>query len=371
MTDGLFPFPVLTGSSLEDGSIIKVPGKCRGCDRPCEGFGEQRLEACPYGFIVRRVDRDHLIIGLIVSGFNPTNATQKASRAANRDSRVTKGQVDAAVESLNHKIRSAAAVEAASLNAEIESVTTAVSMEDIVKRLASELNQTIGQLHDYRSLALQIRQNVESYLGIESTFPEHLRATLENAPHQLAAAYWASRIVESKLDGVQLLTDLSLVAQSPQTTSRIHGMVHKYRQIFHHACNDKNVSIQLVGESYGKVRGPRLALEQIPLVLIDNAYKYAPAGSNITCGVEESPSTITLTVTSLGPKIEEHERVRIFEPGYRSPHAREREAGMGLGLSLLRLCCETLGADFVVLQKEEPSRPSSFETAFSVTFPKT
>jgi signal transduction histidine kinase len=103
-------------------------------------------------------------------------------------------------------------------------------------------------------------------------------------------------------------------------------------------------------------------------VLIDNAYKYAPTGSTITCALRESDQEIEFSVTSRGPKLERHERNRIFQPGYRAEAAKRRETGLGLGLALLRVCCEILNADWKVHQSASGDRSDSYETSFTVTF---
>ncbi len=364
----LFPMPILGPSGIAGGSLIPVPSDCLHCDRSCTEVRIDEIRSCKYGYAVHRVDDDHLLVGLVVRGFNPTPATKKVGRNASNDQRVTRSQVDRACEALQSHRASIEVATAARHNEALRTVGNEASWEDLLGQVKSDLNQVAGQLHDFRSLALQIRQNIESHLDIESEDPTHLRSILEDTEHQIVATYWASRVMTSKLDGVRLLADQSIMAASPTVSSRLHGLVHKYRQIYEHACRDKGVSICLTGESWGQTSGPALALEQIPLVLIDNAYKYAPTNSSVTCSLNETNDEIEFTVTSLGPKIEPNEVGRIFQPGYRARAAQRRETGLGLGLALLRLCCETLNAEWGVTQDTTEDSSASYETCFTVTF---
>ncbi|MDP2479962.1 MAG: HAMP domain-containing sensor histidine kinase [Candidatus Palauibacterales bacterium] len=99
--------------------------------------------------------------------------------------------------------------------------------------------------------------------------------------------------------------------------------------------------------------------------LLDNAVKYAPAGSRIgvrLTRVEEAPpgappvephqegegvpaarsALALLTVSDEGPGIPEEEKSRVFERFHRAPNARSHDgSGVGLGLAL---CREIVGA---------------------------
>jgi signal transduction histidine kinase len=50
-----------------------------------------------------------------------------------------------------------------------------------------------------------------------------------------------------------------------------------------------------------------------------------------------------ICVEDRGPGVPPDQRERIFEPFYRLPGAREREGGVGLGLSLVKTIAERHG----------------------------
>jgi signal transduction histidine kinase len=61
--------------------------------------------------------------------------------------------------------------------------------------------------------------------------------------------------------------------------------------------------------------------------------------------VAKAAAGATLRVCDRGPGVPEAERERIFEPFYRPAGAREREGGVGLGLSLVRQIARKHGGE--------------------------
>ncbi|HEY0423172.1 MAG TPA: DUF4118 domain-containing protein, partial [Rhodopila sp.] len=81
---------------------------------------------------------------------------------------------------------------------------------------------------------------------------------------------------------------------------------------------------------------PMLALdvvlfEQVLFNLLDNAAKYAPAGSLITIAAGHDRDTVTLRILDEGDGIPPDDVERIFEKFYRSAGGDRRRAGTGLG----------------------------------------
>lgn len=69
--------------------------------------------------------------------------------------------------------------------------------------------------------------------------------------------------------------------------------------------------------------------------LLDNARKYADAGSTVTMSVNCSGSNVCLWVCSQGPVLSAEERDRMFDKYWRRDEHRN-VAGAGLGLPLVR-----------------------------------
>lgn len=82
---------------------------------------------------------------------------------------------------------------------------------------------------------------------------------------------------------------------------------------------------------------PSLAI--VPMVLIDNATKYAPKGSSITVNLD--PKARTASVESMGPRVETDESCLIFDRGFRGRNAKQLPiAGQGIGLYIAKKICD-------------------------------
>lgn len=96
--------------------------------------------------------------------------------------------------------------------------------------------------------------------------------------------------------------------------------------------------------------------------LLENASKYAPAGSEIRIEVSFSDRGMRLTVGDEGPGIPRQDRERIFEPFIRGDNALGKP-GSGLGLALVRQAVEAHGGDIRVEDVPSPG------ARFSMTLP--
>jgi two-component system sensor histidine kinase KdpD len=89
------------------------------------------------------------------------------------------------------------------------------------------------------------------------------------------------------------------------------------------------------------------SIVEVIYILLDNASKYAPAGTAITIGAaRDEERSVRISVSDEGPGIGEHLRERVFEKFFRVP-ARESHdpsrGGVGLGLPIARRLIETQG----------------------------
>jgi two-component system, OmpR family, sensor kinase len=69
--------------------------------------------------------------------------------------------------------------------------------------------------------------------------------------------------------------------------------------------------------------------------LIDNALRYAPAGSEVRVETEAADGRASLAVADDGPGIPPEERARVFERFYRGSTGRGAGPGTGLGLAIV------------------------------------
>lgn len=82
-------------------------------------------------------------------------------------------------------------------------------------------------------------------------------------------------------------------------------------------------------------------VEQVLVILIDNAMRYTPQGGSITLRVKNA-DRLMVSVADTGCGIPEADREHVFERFYKVDKSR-KEGGTGLGLSIARYIMEKLG----------------------------
>lgn len=92
---------------------------------------------------------------------------------------------------------------------------------------------------------------------------------------------------------------------------------------------------------------PPVALDMVLMIqvlvnLLDNAFKYAPAESDIEICACREGRRLLLSVTDRGPGVPEHDLQRVFDKFYRIP-VPEGAGGTGLGLSICKGIVEAHG----------------------------
>ena len=104
--------------------------------------------------------------------------------------------------------------------------------------------------------------------------------------------------------------------------------------------------------------------EQVLFNILDNAAKYAPAGSLIRIEARGDARSVQLSVIDEGSGIASDDLERIFDKFYRV-HAQDRQrAGTGLGLAICRGFIEAMGGSIIAENRRD--RPGAI---FTLTLP--
>ena len=83
--------------------------------------------------------------------------------------------------------------------------------------------------------------------------------------------------------------------------------------------------------------------------LIDNAIRYAPAGSEVRVEAERRDGAAVLVVADTGPGIPPEDRTRVFDRFYRGTTGRQAGPGSGLGLAIVAALVERWGGEVRLL----------------------
>jgi signal transduction histidine kinase len=247
----------------------------------------------------------------------------------------------------------------------IEEFTTSILSERArIEETASKDLQ--GLTHDMRALSSEIYNAAE--LVKSDIEAKQYAAALFRTETVIAA----QQILSIRLDIIDFSTG-QFLEQSPDKIP-VYKKVHKVVNCLKPKCIGTNKRITFQGPSDGRTYGPPI-FELIPYVIIQNAIKYSPGGSEVVVKVSDFLGRVDLHVQSLGPKIRASEIERIFERGVRGIEAQSSgETGSGIGLYAAKtLVQQGFGGSISASQDTHPAFINDqefFRTTFSVRVPR-
>ena len=92
----------------------------------------------------------------------------------------------------------------------------------------------------------------------------------------------------------------------------------------------------------GSVRGDPRRLKQALFNLLSNAFKFTPAGGEVTLAARRVEGGVALSVSDTGPGVPSEDFARIFDKFERG-NAPAHKSGVGLGLALVKSIVELHG----------------------------
>ncbi|MGN6535585.1 MAG: sensor histidine kinase, partial [Mesorhizobium sp.] len=104
--------------------------------------------------------------------------------------------------------------------------------------------------------------------------------------------------------------------------------------------------------------------EQVLFNLLDNAAKYAPAGTTIRIEGRREGEAVSLRIMDEGPGIPQADLERVFDKFYRVRKSDSQRAGTGLGLAICRGFVEAMGGTI-----EAGNRADRPGAVFTITLP--
>lgn len=113
------------------------------------------------------------------------------------------------------------------------------------------------------------------------------------------------------------------------------------------------------------VLADEVLLEQVLVNILDNAAKYAPAGSTITLAARTTGARLELAITDSGPGIPPAEQTRVFDMFYRVTEGDRQRAGTGLGLAICKGLTEAMGGTI----RAETASPDGTGTRIVLSLP--
>jgi signal transduction histidine kinase len=99
--------------------------------------------------------------------------------------------------------------------------------------------------------------------------------------------------------------------------------------------------------------GDEQRVQQIGRVLVDNAVRHNPEGTQVRVVVGTDDGHVTLTVTDDGPGIDADSQRHLFERFWRGPQGSA--SGSGLGLAIAGELAQRMGGEIAVSSGDEGS----------------
>jgi len=238
------------------------------------------------------------------------------------------------------------------LAAELEERVAALERMDAARRdfvaaVSHELRTPLSVIQGYTEAILD-----EMVTGEEQR--EYLNAVREEAER-------LRRLTDDLLDLRRMETGALAIRQEKVDLS---ALAERAAARFKTKAASSGIEFQVEVLPTPPVLGDPDRLEQVVVNLLDNAFRFTPAGKSVTLRVTPVPEGVALGVCDTGPGIAPEELPHIWEKFYRVDRARTRDAGgSGLGLAIVKQIVELHGGRI-----EVASRPGEGST-FTVVLP--
>ena len=135
------------------------------------------------------------------------------------------------------------------------------------------------------------------------------------------------------------------------------------------AAREKNQTFRLLADPANcpDVLANADRVEQVLVILLDNAMKYTPEGGEISLDVRTEDDRAVVSVSDTGIGIAEADLPYVFDRFYKADKSRTGSSGSGLGLSIAREILHGMGERIYVTSR--PGRGSSFSFTLTLFAP--
>jgi len=239
--------------------------------------------------------------------------------------------------------------------------------QDEFDLLGKDINHALGRINH---LMEEVR-NATNHIAHE------LRTPLTRLQHRLSAAG------ESTTDATAL-REIALAEQEAAHIQRLFSAIMRISEIESGRCahdfsaidvdallqdlvdyyqwqaDERHIELRVEREPQCLIRGDRALLLQALVNLMDNAFKYAPAGGTLTLLARRRDGACELGIGDEGPGIDAAMRAQVVQRFRRL--ARDRHVpGHGLGLSLVQAIARLHGGDLLLLDHHASAEAGTAE----------
>ncbi len=239
---------------------------------------------------------------------------------------------------------------------------------DELGQLATTFNAMLGSLgqayqaqqrfvgdasHELRAPLTAIQANLE----LLERMPDLPRADRQEAVAEASReAHRLTRLVADLLTLARADAGNGLRRQRVELDQVLLAVLHQAR----HLVRGQQVGVGVLAPLW--VQGDPDRLQQLLLILVDNAIKYTPPGGQITLSLARQADRVVLTIEDSGVGIAPADLPHVFERFYRADPARARDpGGSGLGLAIARWIVDQHGGE--ILLRSTPGQGTTVTVA--------
>lgn len=211
-------------------------------------------------------------------------------------------------------------------------------IEEIERNLIKRENETtiknFSIFHDFKTsmkLLYTCTENIIANLPGES-FEEKLTSSGDS----YQALYHSLSLLTSQLRLIDIIINPQSISFGTKKSINIYQLFDKVKRLFEHlAERRRDITLNLYPEARIQNSYCYDSIEFIPLILLDNALKYAIPDSEIEIKLEQRYGKATVIVKNIGPMVGDENKEKIFEKFFRDPSAEAfTKEGIGMGLWL-------------------------------------
>ncbi len=223
--------------------------------------------------------------------------------------------------------------------------------KDEIGQLAAAFNrmsQEVARVHLARKqMTADIAHDLRTPLTVIGGYVESMRdGVLSPTPQRFSIIYTEIERMQDLVGDLRMLSqaDAGELPLNPQQVPP-SALLERAAELFQHQAAQLNVTLKVQAEpNLPEVRVDEARMMQVMDNLLSNAFRYTPAGGQITLSARANAGKVQLLVADTGTGIEPGEVPLIFDRFHRADKSRHSDSGeSGLGLAIVKALVEAQG----------------------------
>lgn len=243
-------------------------------------------------------------------------------------------------------------------------VTDSVHVEQALRASNAALAAADRLKSDFvANVSYQLRTPLNTIVGFAEILSEQYFGSLNDRQSEYTNTIKAESEKLSRL--INDVLDLATIEAGRMTLTRtqvdVANLLNEAKQMTAEWGRQQSLEILIdCPSNIGAFAVDEHRMKQVLFNLISNAIKYTPAGGHIAIAAWEQDSWVVISVLDTGVGIPEEDRDRVFGK-FEKTNSHLRQAGAGLGLSLVKSFVELHGGRVEIFSdKEDGTRISCF-----------